>query len=118
MVVRVLHNLPNDGIDAGNVEIITTPITMTLRIMDEDNDLVAEVRFEHIAAYQFADEGHAKGFGEQAINRVVEILDTNWAQSLKAPTMWPWVKRHFAVFLESVGYLEVLAAEVKVSLPV
>jgi len=81
-------------------------------ILIDEFTIVAQIKFTNVAAVRFANEGHAKYIAPDAINQVIEILDNSWVSDLRKPALWPFVQRHFALFVESVGYYEVLAEEV------
>lgn len=75
------------------------------------------VRFEDVVAFQFRDEMHCFGFAVGSYDKVVEVIDSVWAQELlesepKGILGGMKGKRHFAVLLSNVGYLEVIAENV------
>lgn len=114
MNVRVLKVMPEASFECASASFTADTFNARLEIFDRDEEPVACINFVNVCAYRFANEGHAKGIADGSINQVVEVIDSMWPDQLREPSLWPYVKRHFAISVEEIGYYEVLAEEVKV----
>jgi hypothetical protein len=87
----------------------------------EDGTWTGAVRFEHVAAFRYADEAHTNPFPQEAYDAVVEVHESEWLKAHRGPgtasPQWPFSKRHLAVFFSSSGYLEVIAERVEALAP-
>lgn len=114
MNIRVLKVMPEASFECASASFSAGTSKVRLEIFDSNKEPVACISFVNVCAYKFANEGHAKGIADGSINQVVEVIDSMWPDQLREPSLWPFVKRHFAISIEGIGYYEVLAEEVNV----
>jgi hypothetical protein len=78
-------------------------------------DLIGGVAFSSVVAYRFRKELYSRGFVQEASDAVAEIVDSKWCEDLRAIApagVSDAAKcRHFAVFLASNGYFEIMAED-------
>jgi hypothetical protein len=86
--------------------------------LGKTGSLIGAVRFDEVFAFRFCDEHHSHGWVEESYCAVVCIDESPWQQYMlriepKPPSMGRTVANasHFAVMLESCGYIEVLAGK-------
>jgi hypothetical protein len=105
MNIRKLFDLPIPQSGCGNTQLESDGITVTLRFEYRLNgkDLVGTIQFRGVVAYRYRDELHSLGYASEAYESVAEIVDSPWCKELH------FAAKHFAVFLSSNGYFEVLA---------
>jgi hypothetical protein len=76
-------------------------------------DRVAGIQFDGVVAHRFRNEMHSRGYSSEAYESVAEINPSTWKQELSSLEPGGIAdmqkKHHFAVFLSSNGYFEVLA---------
>jgi hypothetical protein len=114
----VVLDLPVPGSGCGDVCVTYRGLDVQVEYeyRAESADRIGVLVFRRASAFRFADELHAPGFVGQSYDAVVEIDGSAWVAELRArePSGISGVqgKRHFAVFLSSNGYLEVVAESV------
>jgi hypothetical protein len=108
--------IPESG--CGDIRITGGPVEVLLEYeySDDGFDYVAGVKFSGVVAFRFRDEPHSRGFQSGSYNALVEILDSAWVRELrdlepKGMEEGVGEKRHFAVYLDSNGYFETVAAD-------
>ncbi len=79
----------------------------------DGRDFIGRLRFEGVAAYRFRNEVHSRGFVPSSYDSVVDIVDSPWLEELAKAVSEGMTsasgKKHFALFLSSNGYFEVIA---------
>ena len=74
---------------------------------------VGTLFFPGIMSFRFRDEMHSLGFYSESYDSVAEVSDSEWVANLEKmePKQIPklWNRRHFAAFLSSCGFFEVIA---------
>ncbi len=101
--------------DCGNSRLVSDGVELLLEYEYRADriDWIGSIRFTGVMAYQFRNEMHSKGFCSESYNAVAEIKDSPWLARLirDEPTgiCDGKSKKHFAVFLNSNGYIEVIA---------
>ncbi|SEM39133.1 hypothetical protein [Xaviernesmea oryzae] len=83
-------------------------------IFDEENTYYHfQLRFEKVRAFCKRAEVYCTQFHIKAYDVVCEISDSTWVDELKNDVVieWRdrWVMRHFVIYIDSFGYLEVIA---------
>lgn len=111
MTTRILRELPDWVWDGSEVSFSGSAMAGVLHVTSKTRDSKFLIEFRNLAAYRFATTSHAKGLADDSICKVVEVIDSPWTDELREPSLWPFVRRHFAVFIEDVGYYEFLAEE-------
>lgn len=88
-------------------------LTVEYSYLETGELYVGVITFAYFVAYKFRDELHSEGFVPESYDSIVEIYGSDWLGEIiriEPPgTLWPWQKRHFALFLSNHGYLEVIA---------
>jgi hypothetical protein len=110
---KKLFDLPIPQSGCGNTELVSDGISVVLRFeyRREKRDFIGKIQFQGVIAYRYRDELHSLGYSSEAYESVAEILDSPWCSEQK------FKGRHFAVFLSSNGYFEVLAENVTLGEP-
>jgi len=80
---------------------------------------IGKIFFDHVIAYRFSDEMHSEDFCGLSFCMLVEIENSNWLKKLtendhKHIYHNLFEQKHFALFLKSNGYFEIIAAEYKI----
>lgn len=107
--------LPISQSGCGNTRLISDGVSLTIEFeyREAGRDLIGCLRFSEVIAYTFRNEMHSQGYLSEAYDAVHEVPESSWLQQMKdaAPNGVRDAdsKRHFAVFLSSNGYFEVLA---------
>lgn len=75
------------------------------------------VRFRHVQAFQRRAGIYSTSWHLQAYDRVLEIVDSPWAEDLREAAAQPWrdrwVLRHFLLYIDGEGAFEALAEDVE-----
>lgn len=93
------------------------PGDLALRFrFDRDSEILgAEVLFSRVRAYRERAEPYCTAWHIEGYDRVVEVIDSSWVAELKAATNTPtashWTMRHFLMYVDSMGAMEVVAAD-------
>jgi|SRR5690242_9229228 hypothetical protein len=103
--------IPQSG--CGNTLLVSDGVTVTLQFeyRREGKDWIGLIRFEEVIAYRHRDELHSVGYPSESYESIAEIHNSGWSTELKCSV------RHFAVFLTSNGYFEILAKEFSICEP-
>lgn len=116
MKSKKLAELPIPQSGCGSIRLVTDGLNLTLEFeyRQQSQDWIGSIGFEEIIAHRFRNEMHSKGYLSDSYESIAEVEDSPWKQELLAmtPTGIADVKkkRHFAVFLSSNGYVEVIAS--------
>lgn len=115
-----LTNLPIPQSGCGNTRLSCDGLSLSLEFefRNQGEDIIGAIQFEGVVAYRFSNEMHSEGFVSEAYESVAEVLNSDWRQRLAALAPASVTNtssaRHFAVFLSSNGYFEVLAESFRV----
>ncbi len=109
---RTVIKVPGGDDELGGITLRLEDLNLSARLHDTDHDEVATLEFKNIAAYRFTSSSHSSGYDRACVGSVIELIGSSWEGELRKPTMWPFVTRHFEVYFEDVGWLQVLAEEV------
>ena len=114
-MARVLRTLPDWVWDGCEPEFSAKDLDAQLLLTSKHDDSSVDIRFSGVVAFRFANEGHVKGIAPDSICKVVEVLNNRWVTELKelSQSQWPFVRRHFAVYVEDIGYYELLAEDMQ-----
>ena len=114
MKAKKLSDLPIPQSGCGKTQIVSNGVKLTLRFeyRKEGCDKIGNIQFQEVVAYRFRDEYHSLGFASEAYESIAQILDSSWCFELK------FDGKHFAMFLSSNGYFEVLARSYLLGNPV
>jgi hypothetical protein len=113
MKATKLVDLPIPQSGCGNTQLVSNGVSLTLRFeyRKGGSDQIGTIQFDGVVAHRFRDELHSIGYASAAYESIAQILDSPWRSELKFDGM------HFAVFLTSNGYFEVLAQDYHVGEP-
>jgi hypothetical protein len=102
-----LVDLPIPQSGCGKTQIRSDGVSMSLdfEYRKEGRDGIGTVRFKGLIAQRYRDELHSVGYVQESYESIAEIQNSPWCAELK------FDGRHFAIFLSSNGYFEVLAQE-------
>jgi hypothetical protein len=75
------------------------------------------ISFSHVVTHRFVNEGHCAGFPESAYNAIALVPNSVWLQCLETPTLWPFERNHYAVYLRDIGCFELIAESFQEHLP-
>lgn len=109
-----LTYLPMSTSGCGDTRLVSDSVSLLIEYEYRLNgkDLIVGVRFDHVVAYRFRSEMHSLGYSSDAYRSVCIIDPSAWKEELRAlePAGINDVDRtsHFALFLDSNGYFEVL----------
>ena len=123
MTTKRLTNLPIPQSGCGNTRLSCDGLSLSIEFeyRDQGADVIGTIQFEGVLAYRFVNEMHGVGFVSEAYESVAEVRDSEWRQRLAvaAPVGVNDAAsaRHFAIFLSSNGYFEVLAESFRVGEP-
>ncbi|MFN0017496.1 MAG: hypothetical protein ACKVP0_04495 [Pirellulaceae bacterium] len=74
---------------------------------------IGQLKFPHVMSFRFRDEMRSLGFFSESYDSVAEVLNSEWLAELEkiepAKIHKLWKRRHFAVFLSSCGFFELIA---------
>ena len=121
MQPRKVFDLPIGQAGCQNISLSSDGIDLTVHydFVLEGRIRSGTIHFDDVTAFQFVDERHGTHV-PGAYDAIVEVLPSDWISKLASKE--PKVrlesvknKRHFAVLLSSNGYLEVVAAGVRLS---
>jgi len=83
------------------------------------NPSIGNLLFPHVMSFRFRDEMHSLGFSSESYESVAEVVDSKWLVEMEniepKQILKLWKRRHFAVFLTSCGYFEVIADDCEFS---
>jgi len=115
MYAEKLTELPVPSSGCGDSRVLTDGVELLLEYeyRADKTDWIGGIRFTEIVAYRFRNELHSRGYCSESYEAVAEIKDSLWLSELLRDEP-PGIrsargKRHFAVFLDSNGYLEIIA---------
>lgn len=113
MKAKKLSDLPVPESGSLGTRLNTNGISLTLKFRygGSGTYYVCKINFEDIVAYRFRKERYSLGFISEAYESLAEILDSPWCSELN------YDGRHFAVFLSSNGYFEVLGKSFRIGEP-
>src|ERR1043165_1277266 len=106
-------SMPDSG--CGDTRVVSNGVELLIEYEYRTDrvDWIGSIHFADVVAYRFRNEMHSRGFCSESYNAVAEINDSPWLAELVRiePTGIRGAKglKHFAVFLDSNGYLEVIA---------
>ncbi len=115
MKTNALSQLPIDSAGCGDTRLTTDGLFVTLEFeyRNAGEDWIGGISFGSVVAYRFRSEVYSRGYVPESYEAVAEVIDSSWIQELNgiAPTGISDVlrTRHFAIFLGSNGFFEVLA---------
>lgn len=124
--VKVVEILPISGAGCGSIRISANSVYLDLEYEFEYKDQnithVGKIKFLSLMAFRFRDEMHGAGYVSGSYDSLVEIQGSEWVKELhkKEPdNLRISVSKlhHYAVFLSSNGYLEVIAEGIKFEKP-
>jgi hypothetical protein len=112
-----LFDLEMSSSGCGDTRLTTDGVNLSIEyeFASGRTDCIGGVTFSSVGAYRFRRELYGRGFVQEAFDAVAEIVDSQWREDLRAiaPTGVIDVAkcRHFAVFLASNGYFEIMAED-------
>ena len=115
MLAKKLFELPVPGSGCGETQIVTDGVECVIRyeFHKDGKDWIGAIKFIGLVAHRFRNEYHSAGYAGEAYDSVAEILDSTWLKELvklePAGVRGASGKHHFAVFLSSNGYFEIIA---------
>jgi hypothetical protein len=123
MTSTKITNLPIPQSGCGNTRLSCDGLNLSIEFeyRSQGTDIIGTICFEAVVAYRFSNEMHSEGFISEAYESVAEVLNSDWKMKLAAiapaGVTDALSARHFAMFLSSNGYFEVLAESVRVEEP-
>lgn len=120
MTTTKLVNLPIPQSGCGNTKLSCDGLSLSIEFeyRSQGSDIIGTICFDGVVAYRFSNEMHSEGFVSEAYESVAEVLNSDWKARLVATSPTgvtnALAARHFAVFLSSNGYFEVLAESFRV----
>ena len=123
MTSNKLAHLPIPQSGCGNTRLSCDGLSLSIEFeyRSQGAAAIGTIQFEGVVAYRFANEMHSEGFVPEAYESVAEVTGSEWKQRLvsAAPIGVTNAKsaRHFAIFLSSNGYFEVLAESFRIEEP-
>ena len=115
MNAEKLVQLPISGSGCGDIRILSDGVELSVEYeyRADGADWVGAIHFSDCIAYRFHNEMHSKGYCSDGYDAIAEVKSSSWLAELirDEPTGIRDAigKKHFAVFLSSNGYLEVIA---------
>jgi len=115
MDVKTVSKLPIPGSGCGDIQFCYKSLDGVLEFEFRKNgdDWIGGIHFESVVAFRFRDEYRSLGFVGGSYDALVEIEHSDWIAELKKGEpkgkMGLENARHFAVFLSSNGYFEIIA---------
>ena len=109
--------------DCGNSRLVSDGVELSLEYeyRADRTDWIGSIHFTNVMAYRFRNEMHSQGYCSESYNSVAEVKDSPWlAELIRNEPIGihdAADKKHFAVFLSSNGYLEVIADAFAISAP-
>jgi len=110
-----LSELPIPQSGCGNTRLVSDGVSLNIEFeyRAQGQDLVGCIEFESVVAYRFRNEMHSRGYSSDAYESLVEIAESPWKEEVSeiAPSGIGDVSgaHHYALFLSSNGYFEILA---------
>jgi hypothetical protein len=110
-----IHDLSVGPAGCGHTRLTSDGLSLLLEYeyFDGPKPLIGGISFQSIVAYRFSAEMHTSNYPDEAYDSVLEIVSSPWKKELQLaePSGIDDIAstHHFAVFLSSNGYLEVLA---------
>jgi hypothetical protein len=98
-----------------------TDVCLEFRYTDKDTGIpsVGRLLFPHVMSFRFRDEMRSLGFYSESYESVAELFDSEWVADMEriepAKIHKLWKRRHFAVFLTSCGFFELIADDCEFS---
>ena len=120
-------NIDNDGFlttsclpvgddGCGFIRLLASSIELLVEFeyRHDGKDLIGGVRFQGMNAHRFFGEMQSRGFIPGSYDTVVEVLESSWREEIIGSEPDGILsstsdKKHFALFLSSNGYIEVIA---------
>lgn len=113
MKARKVLDLPIPQSGCGDTRLVSDGVSVIIEFEYRENqrDLIGTVKFDDVVAYRFSSERHIRDYCSEAYESVAEIESSGWITKTEA------AKRHFAMFLSSNGYFEILASGISLGAP-
>jgi hypothetical protein len=117
MKINIVSQLPIPQSGCGDVRFSSNGVNCLLEFEFCKNgaDCIAGIQFFDFIAYRFRDEMRSDGYADEAYETLIEISESDWKMQLNKiePSGINSVneRHHFAVFLSSNGYFEIIAKE-------
>lgn len=115
-------SIPESGPGDSRVTFDGSELLLEYEYRNSGRDLIGRLLFEKVVAYRFRNEAHSRGFIPSSYDAVVEVVDSSWLEELVEGVPEGMIgakgKKHFAIFLSSNGYFEVIADSVQQLSPV
>ncbi|MDR1146942.1 MAG: hypothetical protein LBK71_12530 [Verrucomicrobiales bacterium] len=107
MNTKKIADLPIPQSGCGDTRLTSDGLVLTLEFeyRKEGKDYIGIIYFNNIVAYRFRSELHSDGFVPESYESIAEVEKSNWAASIFNNA------KHYAIFLSSNGYFEVLASK-------
>lgn len=110
-----LADLPIPQSGCGNTRLVSDGLSLSIEFeyRAQGRDLVGCVKFDSVVAYRFRNEMHSRNYSSEAYEALIEIAESPWKEEISeiAPSGMGDASsaRHYATFLSSNGYFEILA---------
>jgi hypothetical protein len=114
---RTAIDLPTPGSGCGDIRVAyyATSLYVDFEYRLDGNDLIGQLAFDDVVAFRFRKEMYSAGFEPESYDRLLVSDQSPWLQELKKiePSGLSDLQaaKHFALFLSSNGYLEVVATK-------
>lgn len=115
MNAKQITQLSMPDSDCGNSRVVSDGVELLIEYEyhADQMDWIGSIHFTDVVAYRFRNEMHSQSFCAESYTAVAEIQDSPWLADLvrnEPPGIRSAKSRkHFAVFLSSNGYFEVIA---------
>ena len=114
-------SMPGSGAGDSRLTCAGSELLLEYEYRSDGRDFIGRLRFWGVAAYRFRNEAHSRGFIPTSYDAVVEVIDSLWFEDVmkgvSEGVSGAKAKKHFALFLSSNGYFEVIADTVELLAP-
>jgi hypothetical protein len=119
---RIEFDLGTPGSGIGDIKIAFEGSDLKVEYeFTKNGDFVGNATFENTHVFRFRDELRSRGFIEESYDTVIKVIESSWLGELRALDASGMDDleglHHFAVFLSSNGYLEVIAEKARLGAP-
>jgi hypothetical protein len=115
-----IADLPIPQSGCGDTRLCSDGLALTLEFEYRKlgQHVIGSVRFDGVIAYRFRNELHSLDYCSESYESIAEVRDSEWRKSLVDTASdgeaSPSRLRHFALFLTSNGYFEILADQMEI----